>query len=92
MRLLVSSKNAEMRKRIIKSIKAPYSKESLLFMSKRIRDVNIDVVVTIFKQLTSSKTPLSAFESIEARMLILTEGLTSENEEIRNACISYIEP
>lgn len=49
MRLLNSSKSVEIRKRIIKGMKAPYSETALAFIGKRLRDENDDVCCTIYK-------------------------------------------
>ena len=87
MRLLVTSKSAEIRKRIIRAIKAPYSDEALAFLGKRLRNVSKEVVVLVFDQLRSHHVTLADFPTAEARMLLLTEGLTSKEEEVRNACI-----
>ena len=92
MKLLVSSKSAEIRKRIIKAIRIPYSNEALAFLGKRLRDVNKDVAVLVFKQLTGNDVTLADFPTAEARMLLLTEGLTSKDEEVRNACIEFLTP
>jgi len=51
MRLLNSSKSAEIRKRVIKGMRAPYSEAALAFIGKRLRDENDDVCCAIFKQL-----------------------------------------
>jgi hypothetical protein len=92
MKLLVTTKSTEIRKRIIKSIPIPYSNEALAFLGKRLRDVNKDVVVLVFKQLTSNDVTLADFPTAEARMLLLTEGLTAKDEEARNACIEFLTP
>ena len=51
MRLLNSSKSSEIRKRVIKAMRAPYSEAALAFIGKRLRDENDDVCCAIFKQL-----------------------------------------
>ena len=51
MRLLNSSKSAEIRKRVIKGMRAPYSEAALAFIGKRLRDENDDVCCSIYKQL-----------------------------------------
>ena len=92
MRLLVSSRSAEIRKRIIRGLKAPYSDEALAFLGKRLRDVNNDVVVLVFNQLAGDHVTLADFPTAEARMLLLTEGLTSKEEAVRDACINFLTP
>ena len=76
-KLLVNSKSAEIRKRIIKAFKAPYSPAALALLGKRLRDINPELVVLIFEQLTLHGVLISDFPSAEARMLVLNEGFTS---------------
>lgn len=49
MRLLNVSKSCDIRKRLIKGMKAPYSEAALAFIGKRLRDENDDVCLVIFK-------------------------------------------
>jgi hypothetical protein len=77
MKQLSTSKSVEIRKRIIKTVKAPYSAGALAFLGKRIKDANPDVSVLVFKQLLATNTEITAFSSKEARMLVITEGITS---------------
>lgn len=77
MKQLSTSKSAEVRKRIIRAIKAPYSAGALAFLGKRIKDASPDVSILVFKQLLSTGTEITAFSSKEARMLVITEGITS---------------
>jgi len=49
MRLLVESRSTELRKKIIKGIKAPYSQTALAFLGKRLRDISPAVVTLIFE-------------------------------------------
>ena len=77
MDLLMKSTSTGIRKMIIRGIKAPYSNVALAFLGKRLRDMSPDVVTLIFDQLTKSETELKDFPTPEARMLVLTEGLTS---------------
>ena len=51
MKQLSTSKSAEVRKRIIRAIKAPYSAGALAFLGKRIKDASPDVSILVFKQL-----------------------------------------
>ena len=87
MKLLCTSRSPEVRKKIIKVIKAPYSAGALAFLGKRLRDSNHDVCLLVFKQLIANKTDITAFSSKEARMLVITEGITSPNQDVRLACI-----
>lgn len=77
MKLLCTSKSPEVRKKIIKAIKAPYSIGALAFLGKRLKDQNPDVCVLVFKQMIANKTDITAFASKETRMLVITEGITS---------------
>ncbi len=54
MRLLNSSHSVDIRKRIIKSLKGPYSEVALAFMGKRLRDESAEVCTLIFNQLIAS--------------------------------------
>ena len=49
MKLLMSSKSAQIREKIIKSFRVPYSQPALAFLGKRLRDVNSNIVELIFK-------------------------------------------
>ena len=49
MKLLISSNSVEIRKRIIKGLKGPYSEVTLAFMGKRLRDEDPNVCKLIFK-------------------------------------------
>lgn len=82
--------SAEIRKRIIKSIKAPISEPALAFMGKRLRDVNDDVVCLVFKQLLQCDVRLEDFANNESRMLVLAEGLQHSNEAVRDACMQLL--
>ena len=77
MKQLCTSKSSEVRKKIIRSIKAPYSAGALAFLGKRLKDANPEICALVFKQLITSKTEITAFPSKEARMLVITEGITS---------------
>lgn len=77
LKLLSVSKSVEIRKKIIKNLRAPYPPQAMAFLGRRMRDTHPDVVTLIFKQLTINKTQIKDFNSAESRMLILTEGLTS---------------
>lgn len=92
MKQLCTSKSVEVRKRIIKAIKAPYSAGALAFLGKRLKDTNPDVCVLIFKQLRANNTEITAFDSKEARMLVITEGITSPHQDVRLACIEFLRP
>ena len=75
MRLLNSSKSAEIRKRVIRGMRAPYSEAALAFIGKRLRDENDDVCCAIFKQLIENQTRIENFSCDEAKMLVIAEGL-----------------
>ena len=92
MKQLSTSKSTEVRKRIIRVIKAPYSVGALAFLGKRIKDANPDVSVLVFRQLLANNTEITAFSSKEARMLVITEGITSPHQEVRLACIEFLKP
>jgi hypothetical protein len=92
MELLMKTASTGIRKMIIRGIKAPYSKIALAFLGKRLRDMSPEVVTLIFDQLTKSKTELKDFPTPEARMLVLTQGLTSPKDSVRNACAAFIAP
>jgi len=92
MKQLSTSKSAEVRKRIIRAIKAPYSAGALAFLGKRIKDANPEVSILVFKQLLATGTEITAFSSKEARMLVITEGITSPHKEVRLACIEFLKP
>jgi len=77
MKQLCTSKSVEVRKRIIRAIKTPYSAGALALLGKRLKDSSPEVCVLIFKQLLASKTEITAFDSKQARMLVITEGITS---------------
>ena len=59
MKLLMSSKSAQIREKIIKSFRVPYTKPALAFLGKRLRDVNSNIVELIFKQLTANEVTIS---------------------------------
>jgi hypothetical protein len=80
------------RRRIIRSIKTPYSAGALAFLGKRLKDTNPDICSLIFKQLIDSKTEITAFPSKEARMLVIAEGITSPHTEVRLACLEFLRP
>lgn len=92
MRLLNSSKSSEIRKRVIKAMKAPYSEAALAFIGKRLRDENDDVCCAIFKQLIDNQTRIENFSCDEAKMLVIAEGLQSANDGVRSACIEFLTP
>ena len=92
MKLLMSSKSAQIREKIIKSFRVPYSQPALAFLGKRLRDVNSNIVELIFKQLTANEVTISQFPSPEVRMLVLTEGFTSQEAKVREACINFLKP
>ena len=80
------------RRSIIKSLRAPYSAPALAFLGKRLRDVDLKIVEDIFNQMTSNKVSIKDFPTPEARMLVLTEGLTSHEPRVRDACIKFLSP
>ena len=92
LRLLGSSRSAEIRKRIVRALKAPYSHEALAFLGRRLRDVNGEVIVLVFSQLASEGVTIEDFPSAEARLLVLKEGLSSNDEQVREACIKFYSP
>ena len=92
LRLLGVSASVEIRKRIIKALKAPYSDEALAILGKRLRDVNKDVIILVFNQLTSEGVTIEDFKTAEARMLVLKQGLASDQEQVQEACISFFTP
>ena len=92
MKLLMSSKSVQIREKIIKSFRVPYSQPALAFLGKRLRDVNSNIVELIFKQLTANEVTISQFPSPEVRMLVLTEGFTSQEAKVREACINFLKP
>lgn len=61
----------------------PYSSASLAFLGKRLKDVNFGIVELIFKQLTTNGVTISQFPTPEARMLVLTEGFTSPDPNVK---------
>lgn len=92
MKQLCTSKNTEVRKKIIKAIRAPYSAGALAFLGKRLKDNNPAICELIFRQLIATKTEITAFPTKEARMLVITEGITSANQNVRLACIEFLRP
>lgn len=92
MRLMNSSKSVEIRKRVIKGMKAPYSEAALAFIGKRLRDENDDVCCAIFKQLIDNQTRIENFSCDEAKMLVIAEGLQSGSDAVRTACIDFLTP
>jgi len=92
MKLLMMSTSQRIRETIIKSIKAPYSDAALAFLGKRLRDKKPAVVKLIFDQLISNGVTISQFPGPEARMLVLTEGFTSHEPIVREACIKFLTP
>lgn len=91
-KLLCTSKSSEVRKRIIKAFKAPYSAGALAALGKRLKDANPEICVLIFRQLILNKTEITAFDSKEARTLFLAESITSPHQEVRLACIDFLRP
>jgi len=77
MKLLIHTKSAAIRKKIIKSFRVPYSTPALAFLGKRLRDSDPTVVELVFEQLTQNGVTICNFPTPEARMLVLTEGFTS---------------
>ena len=92
LRLLRSSRSAEIHKKIVRALKAPYSHEALAFLGRRLRDVNGEVIVLVFSQLASEGVTIEDFPSAEARLLVLKEGLSSNDEQVREACIKFYSP
>ena len=92
MKLLMKSNSLQIREKIIKSFRVPYSQPALAFLGKRLRDVNPSIVELIFKQLTVNKVTISEFPSPEIRMLVLIEGFTSQEAKVREACINFLKP
>lgn len=92
MKLFMQTKSATIREKIIRSFRVPYSQPALAFLGKRLRDVNLNVVELIFKQLTDNGVTISQFPTPEARMLVLTEGFTSQEAKVREACIQFLKP
>ena len=70
----------------------PYSAPALAFLGKRMRDVSPGIVAMIFERLTQNGVTLSQFPTAEARMLVLTEGFTSPEPSVREACIGFLKP
>lgn len=71
----VSKISVDIRKRIVKGMRAPLSEPALIFLGKRLRDENDEVCCLIFKQFLATNTKLENFINEEARMLVLAEGL-----------------
>ena len=92
MKLLSLSTSMRTRESIIKSFRAPYSEQALIFLGKRLRDNKPSLVKLIFEQLTSNGVKISNFPTSEARMLILTEGFTSNDPSVQKACINFLTP
>ena len=91
MKLLNAPKcSVEIRKRIIKGFRAPISEPGLAFLGKKLRDENDEVCALVFKQLMTNEVRLENFQSDEARMLVLAEGLQTSNEKVRDACIEFL--
>lgn len=82
-KLLVWSKSVETRKKIIRSMKLPYSAPTLAFLGKRLRDENPGVVELVFEQFIQNGVTICQFPTPEARMLVLTEGFTASRESVR---------
>ena len=61
MKLLIKSNSQQIREKIIKSFRVPYSQPALAFLGKRLRDVNASIVELIFKQLTVNKVTINEF-------------------------------
>ena len=80
------------REKIIRSFRSPYSQPALAFLGKRLRDINTNLVELIFKQLTDNGVTISQFPTPEARMLVLTEGFTSQEAKVREACMQFLKP
>ena len=51
MKQLSTSKSSEVRKKIIKSVRAPYSAGALAFLGKRLKDTNPAICALVFEQL-----------------------------------------
>ena len=92
LRLLTVSASVEIRKRVIKALKAPYSDEALALLCKRLRDVNKDVTILVFNQLASEGVTIEDFPSAELRMLVLKQGLASDQDLVQEACIKFFTP
>lgn len=80
----------ELRKRIIKGIRAPISEPALVFLGKRLRDQNDDVCSLIYRHLTQNEVTLENFMNDEMRMLVLAEGLQSQNDTVREQCVEFL--
>lgn len=92
MKLLANSTVQRTRESIIKSMRVPYSDQSLIFMGKRLRDSRPHVAKLIFDQLRENGVTISNFPGHEARLLILTEGFTRNDPQVRDACIDFLRP
>jgi hypothetical protein len=61
LQLLSKARSTDIRKRIIKTFKKPFSEETLACLAKRLRDISPEIAVLIYQQLTDSGCRLSDF-------------------------------
>lgn len=90
-KLMTHSSLFEVRKAVINSIPGPYSGLVQCAMVKRLRDKHPDIRRLVFDKFCKHKVTLENFESKELKMLIIKEGLTDDNEIVRNACSRFLQ-
>ena len=87
MKMLTHCSSRDVRRACIDRIKAPFSPITLLLLGKRLRDKDDEIRRQTYNKLSKSKITIEDFPSQEQRMLIVKEGLTDQNPQVREACI-----
>lgn len=91
LRTMTHSKQKEVRKAAINAVKGGnISSMCLFFLGKRLRDKDEEIRKMVFNKFTKNKIELEHFESKEARMLIIKEGLTDPSELVRKSCQDFL--
>ncbi len=89
--MMTHCSSRDVRRACIDRIKAPFSPITLLLLGKRLRDKDDDIRRQTFNKLSKSKITIEHFPSQEQRMLIIKEGLTDQNLQVRDACIDFLQ-
>ncbi|CDW89230.1 at hook motif family protein [Stylonychia lemnae] len=92
MNVMTHNKLRDVRKAALHHLQSPFSEVALLFLGKRLRDKDDDVRKLAFQKLRKNGIQIEHFKSKEQIMLIMKEGLTDNNENVREQCIEFLKP
>jgi hypothetical protein len=89
---MTKSKSREVKKTAIQLLRTPLSPITLNMLARRLRDKDDIIRKVAFIKLAKSNVTIEDFDSTELRMLIIKEGLTDSNEDVKDACLNFLKP